>query len=128
MRILIKSFCIILPPFVLRSYDAVVTIQSNSSSSFIPLGSNVTFTCTDFQTGSFLRSFKVATEQDPVPFLTISDEVVGQLRERDIFTETRSNILTVLATVANNLTVVQCSDEGTEFSEPMQVLVIGIML
>ena len=107
-------------------YSAVVAIRYNGGSTFVPLGTNITFICTNFETSATeLHSFQViGLGQTPV--LTLSIAIVNHLKERDIFTERRSTTLTVLATVANNLTVVQCNDGGTDpvsFSQAIQIIV-----
>ncbi len=103
----------------------VVSINYNSTSNLIPLGSYVTFTCMDFQSQvPFLRSFKVTLDQQR-PLLTMTQDNINILKESDIFTERSSPNLTLIAGVTNNLTEIQCSDGGTFSEDSIQVIVIG---
>ena len=107
----------------------MVSIHYNSSSNFIPLGTSVTFNCVNFESNlPFLHSFKVTVHGSEKPVLTLSDMIVDDLKEKNIFIESKNDTLTVLATMANNQTVVECNDGGFDpahFSDPIEIIVIG---
>ena len=107
---------------------ATLVITSDSDTNFIPLGSNVTFTCMGFNDPPGpLQNFRVVVSGMTTIF-SITNGDIESLRSFSIFTSVGSISLRLLATEANNMTVVQCVDRfplNSMQSEEMEIIVIG---